>query len=260
VTCEQFTLALSTADLDQVEQLIHQHAQTCEDCRALWHLDQRLHATGRSVPQLSMSVELRQLLLAHQGPTRSSTPSKRLASILAPFAACLGVALLVVPRADLSKGLSLAFWSGAMLLCASLAAAVQVYLHRDASGSGAPAFLRWTVVLGVLAIFQGFALLEVFHGPHDPSVNPRRDCLLLGLLVAFSVGAAALAAARRSVLLAPGASGALAGCIGGLSAVAFLHVHCAASAGHHLALVHGLPLAIAVLAGVGLGRRVLSAG
>jgi hypothetical protein len=44
------------------------------------------------------------------------------------------------------------------------------------------------------------------------------------------------------------------------SAVAFLHVHCAAEAGKHLTLVHGLPLVIAVLTGLWLGRRVLAAG
>jgi hypothetical protein len=260
VTCEQFSLALSTADLEQVEKLIHQHAQTCADCRALWRLDQRLQASRRSAPPLSMSPELRAALSVHPGPTRSSTPTKRLAAILAPLSAFLGVALVVVPRADLSHGLSLGFWSGAVLLCASLAAVVHIYLHRDATGSSAAPWFRWAVVFGVLGVFNAFALFDMFHGPHASGVSPRRDCLLLGLLVAFGVGGAALAALRRSVLLAPAASGALAGCIGGLSAVAFLHVHCAASAGAHLAFVHGLPLLIAALVGAWVGRRALAAG
>lgn len=114
--------------------------------------------------------------------------------------------------------------------------------------------------MSALALFPVFANLAALHGPHDASLALPRDCLLFGLVVSLALSACAFYAARRSVLLAPSASGALAGCIGGLGGLLFLHVHCAAGAGPHVLVVHGLAFSVTLLIATLVGRRfVLSA-
>jgi hypothetical protein len=170
---------------------------------------------------------------------------------------CLTLAWLGLARPDLSAATTLPYWSGAALLVVCFSGCMAVFVRRDSSGFGASPRVRWACVLGTLAVFPMFATLQALHGPHDASLTLPRDCLLFGLMISLALSAAAFYAIRRSVIVAPSASGALAGCVGGLGGLIWLHVHCAAGAGLHVLVVHGLAFTVALVTATLVGRRWL---
>jgi hypothetical protein len=147
-------------------------------------------------------------------------------------------------------------------LALAVIAGVQLYLYRGRSGLGAPGWSRWVFAL---CGFFGFELWAALYaraslaaaGAAQPAA-PAPDCLPLALLVALAVGGVTIAVARRTALVAPASSGALGGCVAGLAAALFLHVHCPATQAAHLQIVHALPLLLAILIGALAGRRWLS--
>jgi hypothetical protein len=240
---------------------VQDHARECPACAALLRADHELQRTARRFPSFPMSQELQRALSEPRESARargSSTPA-RLATILAPLAVSLGFGLTWLARPDLSSHLLREFWVGVAALGAAIALCVHVYLHRGADGLGMPAWLRWSCVAAAIGGTLMFASLEAFHGPANPGLRPSFDCFILGCGVALAVGAASFATLRRSALTSPESAGALGGCVGGLAAVLFLHLHCAAVAGLHLQIVHALPLLLAILLGQKLGRRWLAA-
>jgi hypothetical protein len=258
VTCDELIQFLdidSRAQLDQIAR----HTAVCETCHKLWRTHQRLTLSSRSPAHtLALGDELQRALAdhaEHPAPIPGSSPLRRSLSVLVPLAASLVVVWLTLVRPDLREALTLPFWSGVALLGLCFGLCLSVLVRRDPTGFGASTRLRWACVAITFAIFLLFASVGGLHGPQAASQALPRDCLLLGLAVAGALSAAAFSAVRRSVLSAPSASGALAGCVGGIGGVLWLHFHCAATAGLHVLIVHGLALTLAVLVSMLLGRR-----
>jgi hypothetical protein len=258
VTCDELIQSLDTEGRAQLDQ-IARHTAVCETCHKLWRTHQRLTLSSRAPAEaLEPSEALRRALQDHQDhpePTPGSSPLRRLLTVLLPLLGCLALACLALARPDFSHVQTLPYWSGVLLLGSCLGFCLSVLVWRDSSGFGASPRLRWGAVAIALGIFALFASVDGLHGPEDVSHPLPQDCLLFGLAVAGAVSAAAFRAVRHSVLSAPSASGALAGCIGGIGGVLWLHFHCAAGAGLHLVIGHGLAFALAVLVSMLLGRR-----
>jgi hypothetical protein len=263
--CDEFIAALSASA--RLPAQLAAHAEHCPHCADLWQADAQLRGTGARAPAhgAAPGVQLQRLFDAHRGSTRAAHPARRIAAVLGAAAACIGVAFWCVPRADLRVAaaalLVLPFAAFALLWIAAL----QLYAYRGRSGLGVPPWLRWAFVAASVVLFESLSALEAAKlSTWNASLAGTRiaasnDCLLLGLGVAGLVGAVAVAVTRHTVLIGAASAGALAGSIAGLTAVMFLHLHCAAADAGHLAIVHALPLVCAIVAGAFTGRRILAA-
>jgi hypothetical protein len=259
VSCEEFVEALSLSNRPTAA--LFAHARSCKACGWLWQADRQVMSAAPSEDEgPALSPELQRALHAHSGATRAFNPWRSAVAAFTVAAAAVLLGLLYAPRTDLRQ-LSNApqFWLPFAASMLMMAAGLHLYVYRDRSGLGAPAPWRWAFVLTALVMLELLSLWQVAHtslaNAHD---RGPRDCLAFGLLVALCVGGVLLAARRRTALVAPGASGALAGCIGGLAAVVFLHVHCGATYVPHLQLTHVLPLLVAMAIGAFAGRRLLA--
>ena len=200
-----------------------------------------------------MSAALQRALFEHRPTTRTTSFGTRTLSVLAVVSASIALTMLALPRADLSITTLAGFTPLALALLLLLG--LGVFAYRGPSGLGAPPWLRWSIPVVSVAAFELLAALEAnAHG-----LAPELDCLFLGSAIAGVVAAVSCSVSRRTALIAPAASGALAGSVAGLAALLCLRVHCPALLAQHVMVVHVLPLLIAIAAGAYAGRRWLSA-
>lgn len=259
VTCEEFIESLDTDSRIQLDRLAR-HTLNCEKCHNLWRMHQRLTLSARAPDDdeaTAMSSELVRALSGHHAVVRGSSRARRLMLVVAPLAVGLAWAWLGLARPDLHAAATWPFWGGAAVLAVGFSICSSVLVRRDANGFGVAPRVRWACVLGTLALFPVFATVQALHEPQAAGLTLPRDCLLFGLAISLALSGAAFYAIRRSVIVAPSASAGLAGCVGGLGGLLWLHVHCAAGAGLHVLVVHGLAFALALLTSTLVGRRWL---
>jgi hypothetical protein len=247
--CESFVNALAAREPDRT---LARHAAACERCRPLWEVDQALRHSGASVSPPPMAAAL-QRELANYRPTKYATSfAIRALSVLAAVTASLGVTMVALPRRDFSLA-TLSGWTPGILVFLLLAGLAS-FAYRGKTGLGVAPWLRWAIPFASVAIFE---LLAGFEARGD-SLAPKLDCLFLGSAIAAAVAAVSCSVSRRTALIAPAASGALAGSIAGLTALLCLRVHCPSLLAVHVMIVHVLPLVLAIAGGVYAGRRWLS--
>jgi hypothetical protein len=249
VDCDSFAEAL--AERGPARELAR-HAAMCERCRSLWEVDQVLRhsETPRSAPP--MAAALQRQLFEHR-PTKYATSfGTRALSVLAAVTASLGLTMLAVPRRDLSLA-TLTGWTPGILLFLLLSS-LALFAYRGRTGLGVAPWLRWSVPIACIVVFELMAGLEA----RRDGLAAKLDCLFLGLMIAGVVAAVSCRVSRRTALVAPAASGALAGAVAGVTALICLRVHCPSLLAPHVMIVHVLPLLIAIAAGAYAGRRWLS--
>jgi hypothetical protein len=247
--CESFAKALAARGPDLQ---LARHAAACERCSPLWEVDQALRHSGTSVSAPPMAAVL-QRELAEYRPTKYATSfATRALSVLAAVTASLGVTMVALPRYDFSLA-TLSAWTPGILVFLLLAGLAS-FAYRGKTGLGVAPWLRWSVPVASIAIFE---LLAGFEARSD-GLEPKMDCLFLGTAIAAAVAAVSCSVSRRTALIAPAASGALAGSIAGLTALLCLRVHCPSLLAIHVMIIHVLPLVLAIAGGVYAGRRWLS--
>jgi len=260
MSCDEFVRALSVAG--QPPAAVVEHARGCDRCRRLLTADGDLRGTPRTLLAPVLSPELERALAGHRELSTSWSAWRRALLVIAASAAGVVVAATWVPRNDLHASPS--FLHVFAVLGLAVVAGSQLYLHRNRQGFGVPPWARWGFVSLAFVGFELFApgyarglLATVAPGSVPPA--PAHDCALLGTLVVLAVGGVAFAVGRGTVLVSPRSAGALAGCVAGLAAALFLHVHCSGTRPLHLQIVHVFPMLLAVLVGVLAGRRLLRA-
>lgn len=127
-------------------------------------------------------------------------------------------------------------------------------LRRGRRGLGARAGVVTLLAVGVPAAFALAALL--LGEPERGSAWGVRGCL--GTTLALAAGPLVLAAAAlRHAFAAAGAwRGALVGAAAGLLGALLVGLHCPVETRMHLVVAHGLPIALAALAGALAGRTI----
>jgi hypothetical protein len=263
MNCNEFVSALSTAIEPSAE--VREHGFTCPHCRGLWNADRLLRGSQppSSPPRtIALSAELQHALNEHHGVTRGSSPWTRVLAVLTTCAACLVFALTFAPRADLLRLSSALLLQPSAAFTAGLLATLLVFFYRGRSGLGAPAWLRWSVVLISVAATQALCSMQLRLWPTTAGLGSfatPHDCLAFGLATVLFVGAAAFVVSRHTALVSPAASGAVAGCSAGWASMLFLYLHCPSQHALHLHVVHGLAPLLAIGIGALLGRRWLAA-
>jgi hypothetical protein len=172
-----------------------------------------------------------------------------------------GVALLV--HAGLRAGFAAnAGFVMAQVALWSLVLAVAVSLAMAPGRHGLGADLRWTGSMAVLAPlgFMLLALVWLVPGSSGSfgevgALGPLSGCFTYALLVAVPTTLLAAWSLRRAFPAAAAWRGAAVGAACGLSSALVLTLHCASPLGGHIALGHGLPIAVSVvLAALLVGR------
>lgn len=265
MSCDEFIGALSAGARPSVR--LAEHAEQCALCARLWQTEALLRSAGANTPapRPEASEQLQRLFGAQLEVARATHPGRRILAVLAAAAACIAIAVLYLPRADMRVMASAPLVLPGAGFALLLVAALQLYTYRGHSGLGVSPRLRWAFVAVSIVSFEAACALEAARNAawsaslDSAPVAASRDCLVLGLAVAALVGTVALRVARGTVLIGAASAGALAGSIAGLAAVTFLHLHCAAADAPHLAIVHALPLLCAIAVGAFAGRRNLAA-
>jgi hypothetical protein len=205
-----------------------------------------------------MAAELQRLLFEHRPVTRATSFWTRALAVLAAVTASFGLVLLCLPRVDLASMGSGALLGPIVPLALLLLIGLGLFAYRGPTGLGVPPWVRWTFASLALLGFELLTALEAQAALGQAALAPERDCLFLGVGIAFVVAAISCTVSRRTALISPMASGALAGSIAGLAAVLGLHVHCPSLMAAHLGIVHAAPLILAIAGGLYAGRRWLS--
>jgi hypothetical protein len=119
---------------------------------------------------------------------------------------------------------------------------------------GLPAGVRAVQAI-VVAIPLGFMLsVALATSPDEPSpAGSTAVCVALASGIALAPLALAALVLWRSFLSAPAWRGAAIGVVCGLSGTVGIHAHCPSSALFHVALGHGLPIALGALLGAVAG-------
>lgn len=199
-----------------------------------------------------MAAELTAELASYRAARHTTTFGTRVLTVLATVTASLGFTLLTLPRRDFSLAVVTGWVPASILLM--LLASLGLFAYRGRTGLGVAPWLRWSVPVACVVAFELLAGLEA----RSDSLPPKLDCLLLGTLIAGVVAAVSCSVGRRTVLIAPAASGALAGAGAGVAALLCLRVHCPSALAGHVMIVHVLPLVVAIVAGAYFGRRWVS--
>jgi hypothetical protein len=231
---------------------IAQHAAVCERCGQLWEVDQALRHSETPLSAPPMAAALQRELFAHRPAKYVTSFATRTLSVLAAVTASVGVTMLVLPRRDLSLATLTGWTPGVLLLL--LLSGLALFAYRGRTGLGVAPWLRWSVALACIVVFEVMAGLEA----RADSLTPKLDCLFLGSLTAAVVAAVSCGVSRGMALIAPASSGALAGAVAGVTALLCLRVHCPSLLAQHVMIVHVLPLVLAIIAGAYAGRRWLS--
>lgn len=234
------------------------HASDCTRCRSVWEVDQALRHHARPLPAPPMAAELQRLLFEHRPATRTMSFWTRALAVLAAVTASFGLVLLCLPRSDLASASSGTLLGPIVPLVVLLLVGLGLFAYRGPTGLGVAPWVRWTFAIIALLGFELLTGFEARAAMGQATVAPERDCLFLGLGIAFVVAAVSCGVSRHTALNSPMASGALAGSIAGLAAILGLHVHCPSLMAAHLGVVHAAPLILAIAGGLYAGRRWLS--
>jgi hypothetical protein len=228
-------------------------------CRPVWEIDQALRHQAKPLPAPPMAAELQRLLFEHRPATRATSFWSRTLAVLAAVTASFGLVLLCVPRSDLASASAGTLLGPMVPLAGLLLIGLALFAYRGTTGLGVAPWVRWTFAIGAVFAFELLTVLQTRASPGGTSLAPERDCLYLGVAIAFVVAAVSCGVSRHTALVSPRASGALAGAIAGLAAVLGLHVHCPSLMAAHLTVVHILPLLLAIGGGLYAGKRWLAA-
>jgi Negative regulator of sigma F len=253
--CEAFVKALGERG-PSTELAIH--AAHCAQCKPVWEVDQALRHQAKLPPAPPMAAELQRLLFEHRPAPYATSFWARALAVLAVVTASFGLVLLCVPRADLGAISAASLLGPIAPLASLLLLGLGLFAYRGKTGLGIAPWLRWTFSIGAVFAYELVTALELHASPGETGLAPERDCLFVGAAVAFAVAAVSCGVSRRTALISPGASGALAGSIAGLAAILGLHVHCPSLLATHLTLVHVVPLLLAIGGGLYAGRRWLA--
>ena len=236
------------------------HASTCQQCRPVWEIDQALRHQAKLPPPPPMAAELQRLLFEHRPSTRATSFWTRALAVLAAVTASFGLTLLCLPRSDLGSVSAGSLLGPIVPLAALLLLGLGLFSYRGESGLGVAPWVRWTFATFAVFAFELLTVIEIRAAAASGSgLPPERDCLFVGMGIAFVVAAVSCSVSRYTALISPAASGALAGSIAGLAAVLGLHVHCPSLSAAHLTVVHVLPLLLAIGGGLYAGKRWLAA-
>jgi hypothetical protein len=250
VSCQEFMRALSN-EASEASQDMSDHAAHCSQCAGLLEIERALRASQPPLPPApAFPAELARLLAQHPAKRRSTLPARTTFAVSSALFAAVSCGAIWLPRADLARAPRLPF----VLLTLATVCGLQLLAYRGRSGLGVAPGWRWAFA-ALVAV--GFGALSAWQSSHWFGSQPALDCFWLGLAVALVIGLLTCALHRRTAVIGSAATGAVAGGVAGLAAVLFLHVHCSGTSVAHLTLVHGLPLAIAILAGALWGRRWL---
>jgi Negative regulator of sigma F len=247
--CDSFVKVLAERDPDRE---LARHASACDQCGALWEVDQALRHSGASEPLPPMAAALQRELDAYRPTRYATTFATRALSVLAVITATFGVTMVALPRVDFSLA-TLTGWTPGILVFVLLLS-LAVFAYRGKTGLGVTPWLRWSVPFVSIATFELLAGLEA----RNDSLAAKMDCLFLGSAIAAVVAAVSCRVSRRTTLIAPAASGALAGTVAGITALLCLRVHCPSLLAQHVMIVHVLPLVLAIIGGAYAGRRWLA--
>jgi hypothetical protein len=275
VTCSQFVAALSAAPRAAVLSAeLQAHAARCSGCLAVWKADELLREAPAPRFAGTLPEELQRALRAHRGVTRTSSPWLRALAVSAACALSLMLALVAFPRPDLRLVFQSRVLPSLAVFAALMAVSLAPFLYRGRSGLGLAPSLRWLSIalsfaaFHVVCVVSSLASTETGHldaagggaayARTTPLPTPH-DCLALGLITALCILGATFAVSRQSALIAPRASGALAGASAGFGALLMLQLHCPSQMALHLHIVHALPLVLSVALGSLAGRRWLAA-
>jgi hypothetical protein len=249
VDCEAFVNALGEGGPSRE---LAQHAAACARCRPVWEFDQAVRHSGVRLPAPPMAAALQRELLGHRPTTRVTSFATRTLAALAAITASVGVTLLMLPRRDLSSLTLTGIAPCSLLLLLLLGQGL--FAYRGRTGLGAAPWLRWSLPVASVAVFELLAALEARGG----GLPAQGDCLFVGTAIACLLAAISFRLGRRTALIAPEAAGALAGSVAGLTAILCLRVHCPSLLALHVMVVHALPLLLAIAGGAYAGRRWLS--
>jgi hypothetical protein len=196
-------------------------------------------------------------------PTRSATQTRRWVALAAmcawPPLLRLGWGL----RPDIDERMSFVVAQSALFGLLALAiVALALGRGRRGLGGSVSRTRAAAVIAPIFFMLVGLVWLPASSPSSFGEVGPASavlPCILLGLLVAIPMLLVVISAVRRAFPSAAGWRGAALGAGLGLVGSVALTAHCPSPFGGHVAIAHGLPIVIAVLAGALLGSKVAKA-
>jgi Negative regulator of sigma F len=249
VDCNSFAKALAEREPDLE---LARHAAVCRRCGPVWEVDQALRHSGTRLSAPPIAAALQRELFELRPTKHATSFATRALSVLSAVTASLGLTMFALPRRDLSLA-TLTGWTPGILLLLLLSG-LALFAYRGRTGLGVAPWLRWSVPIVCVAAFELLAGLEA----RTDGLAAKLDCLFLGSAIAGVLAAVSCSVSRRTALIAPAASGALAGSVAGVTALLCLRVHCPSLLAQHVMIVHVLPLVLAIAGGVYAGKRWLS--
>jgi hypothetical protein len=195
-------------------------------------------------------------------PTRRQVKRRRAAVLVVCAAWCAGALSVIGLRRELS--LNARFVAAQTLLWLGLLVFAMAAAGNGKRGLGARAAWVRGLSLGAPLAFMAVALVWTPPGSgarlgETGPIEQLIGCFVTGVLLASPIVALALWSVRRAFPSGAAWRGALLGTAAGLAAAIVLTLHCDNPFGGHVALAHGLPIAIATLVAAWLGTRVARA-
>lgn len=241
-----------------------EHTRSCAQCKALVDIDASLEHAVNTPRDDEPPAALKAAIAADNAPVSPFVWWRRALVPLGAVGALAALALVLIPRRDLTAQPFMFFGTAAIVVVALACVGFIAVLHRGARGVGVPAPLRAVYALATLVTFvlvtvvttravEGSVVLE-----GDALIRSMWTCGTFGLVSSTPVGVALFVVARRSAPVSPALVGAVAGVATGMAAALIQHLACPVAVVSHALVAHSAPALIGAAVGALLGRRLLA--